>query len=454
MNRKVSRRLVAFVSVLVLLVIVVPGCSSILNRGPIAYIDAMKPQEIPQGETVWFKGHGEDPDGSITTYQWRSSIDGQLSSEPEFETKELSKGTHTIYFRVRDDQGVWSEEDITTVKVEDSGQPAVQMSIDSFQATPEAIADGDTAKLTWKVTGASRVVIEPGIGNVPLAGSRTVSPTTNTTYMLTAYSNGQSVWASTQVHVSDAAYLPTIKTFTASPSSIRRGEKATLDWEVTNADTITITSSDSNVSVLSSGKAIVMPTQTTLYQLTATNKEGATVRIAKVTVKASSPQDTVILLAIPSEGGYVDDSGSTGSTPRVGDDENNRARQGFISFDISGIPQGSKVVSAALDVSSGQRTGQPFEQLGAMRVYAHQYGRLSASDFSKTLPSSYLVKYENRPVGSFTSTALFAALQDAIDKGESRFQIRIQFEKATDGDYSIDSYRLEPEAAVLVVTYQ
>ena len=162
----------------------------------------------------------------------------------------------------------------------------------------------------------------------------------------------------------------------------------------------------------------------------------------------------MFLLSRPSEGGYVDDAGNTGSTARAGDDENNRARQGFLSFNISEIPQGATVISAALDVSSGSRTGLPFGDLGAMRVYAHQYGNMGPSDFSKTLPSKYLVRYQDRPIGSFTSTALLTALQDAIDEDESRFQIRLQFEDATDGDYNTDSYRIDAGGAGLVITYQ
>jgi len=80
------------------------------NNPPVAYIDDISPNPAVRGELVTFKGHGEDPDGDkITGYEWRSSIDGFLSDEKSFSTDELSPGTHTIYFRVKDDRGKWSE---------------------------------------------------------------------------------------------------------------------------------------------------------------------------------------------------------------------------------------------------------------------------------------------------------------------------------------------------------
>jgi hypothetical protein len=448
------KKRLAFVIGLLLLVALTPGCSSIYNRAPIAYIDAMKPPEASVGESVWFKGHGEDPDGRITSYQWRSSIDGQLDSEAEFETAELSPGTHTIYFRVRDDQGTWSDEDITTVKVVPAATSGTKIAIGTFQVSPTSIASGETATLQWSVSGASRVLIEPGIGNVSLTGSRVVSPTADTTYMLTAISGEDSTWASAQLRVAGQPNLPMVQKFAVNPTTIRRGETATLEWSVSGSDSVTITSPSSIVNVLSTGKAVVVPTQTSVYQLTASNKAGAVVRMLTVTVKAASPQDTVILLSLPSEGGYVDENGRVGSVPQVGDDDSNNARQGFLSFDITGIPEGSDIVAVALDIGTGQRIGLPFTDLGDLRIYAQQYGKLGASDFVTSVPSMTLFKYASRPVGSFTSSALQTAVQNAVDDGERRFQVRLQFTEWSDGNYETDLYRLDSGLAVLVVTYQ
>jgi len=88
------------------------------GQPPTAFIDDISPNPAEEGETVWFSGHGEDTDGTIIGYHWRSSIDGQLSTQASFSTSELSHGVHTIYFKVQDDSGAWSEEVSQTLEIE------------------------------------------------------------------------------------------------------------------------------------------------------------------------------------------------------------------------------------------------------------------------------------------------------------------------------------------------
>lgn len=57
--------------------------------------------------------------------------------------------------------------------------------IESFTATPETIAPGESSLLAWRVTGALRVSLDQGIG--PVTGTtHSVTPVTTTTYTLTA----------------------------------------------------------------------------------------------------------------------------------------------------------------------------------------------------------------------------------------------------------------------------
>jgi S-layer-related duplication domain len=69
------------------------------------------------GSEISFYGNGTDSDGSITAYNWRSNIDGQLSTESSFTTSNLSVGNHTIYFKIKDDNGDWSSEVSTNILV-------------------------------------------------------------------------------------------------------------------------------------------------------------------------------------------------------------------------------------------------------------------------------------------------------------------------------------------------
>jgi len=173
------------------------------------------------------------------------------------------------------------------ITVTTSGQPPV---INSFDASPPSISAGGSSTLTWKVSGATTVSIDQGIGNVALTGSRAVMPSVTTVYTLTATNAvGVSVPATAQVMVSGApsppAGLPVVNSFTASPSSITAGSSATLSWNVSNATSVTI---DQGVGAVgSSGTTSVSPAATTTYTLTATNAAGSTTAMTQVTVSGT-----------------------------------------------------------------------------------------------------------------------------------------------------------------------
>ena len=79
-----------------------------VNQDPEAYIDSITPNPSTHGESVSFDGHGQD-DGTILEWEWKSNIAGGLSSSEDFSYSGLSEGTHTISFRVKDDDDKWSE---------------------------------------------------------------------------------------------------------------------------------------------------------------------------------------------------------------------------------------------------------------------------------------------------------------------------------------------------------
>ena len=69
------------------------------------------PRKARKRQRVFFWGYGYDLGGGrIVEYSWRSSRDGKLSDSRFFVTNRLSVGRHTIYFKVKNDKGVWSKE--------------------------------------------------------------------------------------------------------------------------------------------------------------------------------------------------------------------------------------------------------------------------------------------------------------------------------------------------------
>lgn len=81
-----------------------------IDQIPTAVIDSISPSPTIVGEVVFFNGHGSD-DGTIIEWEWKSSKDGVICSSNDCTYSDLSVGTHTIMFRVRDDELQWSSYD-------------------------------------------------------------------------------------------------------------------------------------------------------------------------------------------------------------------------------------------------------------------------------------------------------------------------------------------------------
>lgn len=95
------------------------------NQPPQAFIDSITPNPAQQGQAVSFTGHGTDSDGSVVAYNWRSSLDNQLSTQANFTKSDLSVGTHTIYFKVQDTSEMWSTEVSQTLVINSPNQPPI-----------------------------------------------------------------------------------------------------------------------------------------------------------------------------------------------------------------------------------------------------------------------------------------------------------------------------------------
>jgi hypothetical protein len=235
------------------------------NQQPIASIESIVPPTASSGESVTFNGRGTDSDGTIIGYEWRSSLDGILSTVTSFTTSSLSMGTHTIYFRVLDNGNLWSPDVSSSIIIT---QKAVKPVINSFTATPPSITLGESAELKWNVTGAQTVFIDNGVGAVALIGSRLVSPIATTLYILTATNAAGNITASASVDVVAPNPIgnPVIYFFTAQHLG---GTSWKLQWNVLNATSVVIEPAIGGVSP--SGSIIVNTPVNQTYKLTATN---------------------------------------------------------------------------------------------------------------------------------------------------------------------------------------
>jgi RHS repeat-associated protein len=161
--------------------------------------------------------------------------------------------------------------------------------INSFLASSTTVAPGQSVALNWSVTSATSLALAgaggaggadhvAGVRDVTGVASITVKPLTTTTYMLEATNPaGTSTFPVTVTVVNQ---VPVITDFFATPSTITAGQSATLSWYVSQATSLTV----DGVAVTGS-TMIVVPSKTTVYQLSATNAAGTSTATCQAQVK-------------------------------------------------------------------------------------------------------------------------------------------------------------------------
>lgn len=144
--------------------------------------------------------------------------------------------------------------------------------IANFMVSPLTIRSGESASLSWVVTGATNLQILPGpLATEETTGALTVRPTISTTYTLRATNDDGTKQAKTTVVVDDR---PVIQEFATDTVSINEGQSATLRWNVQFTDELNISPVNSG-NLSPQGTLDVTPIRTTFYTLSATNAHGA-----------------------------------------------------------------------------------------------------------------------------------------------------------------------------------
>jgi hypothetical protein len=126
--------------------------------------------------------------------------------------------------------------------------------------------------------------------------------------------------------------------------------------------------------------------------------------------------------------GAVKSTGDVYAEAQAGDENDNRSVQGFMSFNIGGIPDDATISEVKVDFSDFTRNGTPFESLGCLRAYNHTYGFLDGGDWTGGSPLGAIGRWcdgtdlqtvENHD--SFVDT-----IQGKLGSANT-FQFRVQF---------------------------
>ena len=136
-------------------------------------------------------------------------------------------------------------------------------SIDSFTVNKASISPGDAVTFSWKVSGASKLSIDPDVGDVSGTTSVQAHPPVSAIYTLTA-SNGSGTSTARlnlNVKVSPGSFI-----FLATPPQAAPGDAVLLRWSVGGATSVSISGVGDQPA---SGSVVVKPSKTTRYTLTA-----------------------------------------------------------------------------------------------------------------------------------------------------------------------------------------
>ncbi len=173
-------------------------------------------------------------------------------------------------------------------------------SISSFTASASTITSGAQVTLSWNTLNTSKLTMDYQGSILDLAipsGTKVVSPTQTTTYVITA-SNSQGKMSAKSVTVNVTQPVPVVVpaatvNLTASASSVVAGSPVTLSWTSTNAVSLTMDYQGSIISLPASGTKVVNPAITTRYIINAQNSAGA-FAAGGVTVTVTQPVPVVV----------------------------------------------------------------------------------------------------------------------------------------------------------------
>ncbi|WLT32486.1 kelch repeat-containing protein [Geothrix sp. PMB-07] len=136
------------------------------------------------------------------TYQWQRNLtDIPGATGPDYTLNGATLADHGATFRCRISNAAGTTDTRSAIL---SVQPATSIpSITAFSAAPATLLLGQSATLTWVVTGATSLSIDQNVGSVTGLSSTSVTPTSTgiITYTLTASNSAGPATATTQVSV-------------------------------------------------------------------------------------------------------------------------------------------------------------------------------------------------------------------------------------------------------------
>ncbi|MFC2015523.1 CARDB domain-containing protein [Chloroflexota bacterium] len=360
--------------------------------------------------------------------------------------------------------------------------------IEYFQVSPASVTAGGCATLQWgSVLHATDARIEPDVGGVGTPGSIEICPAETTTYVLVATGPGGETPASTTITVvgglpdltidsMDLVPLPVVQgqdseirlairnqgvgpagafnwEWDAGPEGVHEGRVYGLDAGETEVVSAMWKPSDAYGSLSTVAR---VDTGDEVPEGDESNNE---LQAAVEVLKAPSTPETVTLRSEAALDGYRvnDGTGSTKEDIVVGNGElaegdSELIARGFLSFDITSIPEGAAIDVVELRFYQTDIEGDPYSKLGSLVLEHIVYGdSLDAGAFDVPSSAAALLGAETSPGTWYVLSGSTIAdwLKGDLSAGLARFQLRLRFDQETDGDGLEDWIGVTPGGGVL-----
>lgn len=419
------------------------------------------PSSVVPGDSSKVTCIASDPDGDRLSYSW-STTGGNLSGGENVVTWTAPDvvGSYSISVTVSDGQGGVADKSYTitvVVEVTDNNPPVIaSLSADLKSVEPQrgttitceaSDPDGDPITYSWWAE----------LGRVEGTGSIV-------TYVAPLHVGEWDV----EVHVRDnkggnavkrieidvaTNEPPEISRVRAQPGVVLPDQSATITCTAEDADgdSLTYTWSAVEGSISGSGNVITWtaPGHAGYFEIEVTvdDSRGGT-DTSNDTIQVEGLKVTTTLKPVPEESGSVRSDGNVISLWTVGDDTVNNAIHTYLSFDISRVAKVEEFRGAVLNISTLDKNGTPWADLGDFIIDEVEYGArpLQAADYD--LSGTRLERFDSAPA---TGIDLTPIISRALRDGESRFQIRLNFQVESNNDNSSDNVKIA--TAELTVSY-
>ena len=339
--------------------------------------------------------------GTAVTLSWSVGNPGTLTLTPggdvTGQNELVVRPQRTTFYTLTATKGTQSETKTVEVVV------VTQLAIQSFAATPPELSEsGGQVELAWQVVGEGDVTlllddglpdVATGADNLDVSGRNSFTVgnlTQSAVFTLTAKNADGERSAEATVTVGNK---PFISTFEADDTTVTAGAAVTLSWSVLGDPAPAVMLNGQTVTGTS---AVVQPTATTTYTLTASNVDGDAVP-KTVTVNVGQAP-TVSLSASPST---VPPNGRSTLSWSVGGTEP-------ISLKMNNVDVSGKGLNDSVSVTPAQTATYTL-------TATNDYG---AANVSGTSSDSETVTVKQVPLPTGDITLLIAGQSNASSRGE------------------------------------